>query len=121
MIVQGVIPSVHQATADGISTCGEYLHAVRTVLSEEIFTGTAPRAAHVFKDPPVVYWKFTSRMVTIDMNTVGVSPRATTQFLTGTGTSALSICIIIQEIVSPRRSISHHKVRNAHTFKTSMN
>ena len=120
-IIQGVIPPVHQATADGVSTCGRDLHALRTVLSEKIFTGTAPSAEHVFKDPPVVNWKITSRLIRIDMNTIIVSPRATTQVLTSTGTSAPPIRIRIQEIGSPRGSIGPQKVRNAHPFKTLIN
>ena len=31
-IIQGVIPLVHQTTANGITTSGRVLHAVRTVL-----------------------------------------------------------------------------------------
>ena len=56
----------------------------------------APGAAHVFKDPPVVNWKVVSRPIPIDMNTIGLSPRATTQVLTGTGTSAPQIRISSQ-------------------------
>ena len=55
------------------------------------------------------------------MNTVGVSSRATTKVLTGTGTSALPIRIRSQEIVSPRGTIGPHKFRNAYPFKTSIN
>ena len=97
-IFQGVIPPVFQVTVDGVSICGVDLHAVRTVLSEEIVTGAATSAAHVFKDTPVVNWKFSSRPIPIDMNTVGVSSRATTQVLTGTGASSPPIRISIQNI-----------------------
>ena len=79
---------VHKSTADGVLTCGGDLHAVRAVLTEEIITSTAPRAARVFKDPTVVNWKFAIRPIPIDMNTVVVTSRANTQVLIGTGTSA---------------------------------
>ena len=104
-IIQCVIPPVHQATVDGGLTYRGYLHVVRTVLSEEIVTGAAPSAAHVFEDPPLVNWKVASTSIPIDMNTVGLSPRSTTQVLTGTGTSAPPIHIRIQEVGSPRGSI----------------
>ena len=97
------------------------MRAVLTVLSEEIFTGAAPSASHVFKDPPVVIWKVASRPIPIYMNTIGVSPRATTQFMTITGTSAPPIHIRCQEIGSPRGSIGPHEVINSHPFKTSIN
>ena len=96
------------------------MHAVCTVLSEEIFTGAASSAVRVFKDPPVVNWNVTSRLIPIDMNTVGVSPRATNKILTGTGTSAPPICVRGQETGSPRGSVSPQKVRNAHPFKSSI-
>ena len=83
--------------------------------------GTAPSAARVFKDPPVVNWKVASKPIPIDMNTVGVSPSANTQVLTGNGTSTPSIHIRIQEIGSPRGSIDPQKVRSVHPFKTSIN
>ena len=92
-IIQGVIPPFHQATAGGVSTCGGDLHAVRTVLSEEIFMGAAPSAVRVFKDPPVLNWKVASRPIPIDMNTVVVTPRYTTQVLIGTGNSVTPIRI----------------------------
>ena len=95
-IIQGVISLLHQANADGILTCGGALDAVRTGLSEEIITGVVLSTARVFKDPPVVNWKVASRLIPIDMNIVGVSPRATTQVLTDTGTSGTSappICL----------------------------
>ena len=97
------------------------MHTVSTVFLEEIVTGAAPSAAHVFKDPPVVNWKVARRPISIDMNTFGISPRANTQVMSGTGTSAPPILIRIQNIGSPRRSIGPQKVRNAHPFKTSIN
>ena len=97
------------------------MHAVRTILSEDIVTGAAPSAAHVLEDPPVVNWKVTSRLITIYMTTVRVSPRATTKVLTVTGTSAPPTRIRTQEIVSPRGYIVTKKVRNAYPFKTSNN
>ena len=97
------------------------MHAVHKVLSEEIVTGAASRAARVFKDPPVVNWKVGSRLIPIDMNSVGLSSRATTQVLTGTGTSVPPICIRRQQIGCSRGVIGPQKVRNAHPFKTSNN
>ena len=102
-------------------TCGGDLHAVHTVLSYEIVTGVAPRTARVFKDPPVVNWKVTSSPIPIDMNTFGVSPRSTTQVMTGTGTSVPPIRISSQKIGIPRESIGSQKVRNAHPLKFSIN
>ena len=120
-IIQGVILPVHQVTADGVLTCGGALHVVRTVLSEEIVTVAAPRAANVFKDHTVVNWKVERRPIPINMNTIGLSPKATIQVMTGTGTSSPPICKRIQEIGSPRGSIGPQKVRNDHPFKTSIN
>ena len=97
------------------------MHAIHTVLSEDIVTGTAPRAAHVYKNPPVVNWKVASRPITIDMNNVGVSPIATTQVLTGTGTSTPPIRIRRQEIGIQRGSIGPQKVSNTHPLETSIN
>ena len=102
----------------GCVSGGGSLHAVCTVLLKEIFTGAAPRAARVLKDPTMVNWKVTRRLIPIDMKIVGVSPRSTTQVLTGTGTSAPPINIRSQDIGSPRGSIGPQKVRNAHPFKT---
>ena len=62
-----------------------------------------------------------SRLIPIDMNTIGVPPRATTQVLTGTGISGPPIRIRGQEVGSPRGSIGPQKARNAHLFKTSIN
>ena len=97
------------------------MHAVRTVLLEEIVTGTAPSAAHVFEDPPVVNCKVASRPIPIDMSTFRVSPRATNKVLTGTGTSAPPIRIRSQVIGIPSGSICPQKFRNAHPFKTTIN
>ena len=94
---------------------------VRTVLLEETVTGVVPSAARVFKDPLVVNWKFASRPIPIDMKTVGVSSRATTQVLNGTGNSASPIHIKSQDIGSLRGSIGPQKFRKAHPFKTSIN
>ena len=69
-IVQYIIPPVHQATGDEVSTSGGDLHVLHTVHLEEIVTSTMPSAARVFKDPPVVNWNNASRLVTVDMNTV---------------------------------------------------
>ena len=120
-IIQGVIPMVHQVTVDGVSTCGGALLVVCTVLLEDIGTGAAPSATHVFKYPPVIKWRVEIRTFPIDMNTVGVSPRDSTKVLTGTGTSTPPISIRSQKIVSPRESIGPEKVRNAHPFKKSIN
>ena len=106
---------------DGVLTRGGDLHAVRTVLSGEIVTSAAPSAARFFEDPPVVNCKVASRPITIDMNTAGVSPRATNQVMTGTGTSAPTIHIRSQDIGSPKGSIIPQKVRNTHPFKTFIN
>ena len=107
-------------TANGFSTCVGALHAVRTILLEDIVTGVGPSDACVFEDPPVENWKSTRSTNTTDMSTVGLSPRSTTQALTGTGTSAPPIRIRSQEIGSPRGSIGPQKVRNAHLFQTSI-
>ena len=120
-IIQGVTPPVHQATADGVSTCGGDLYVLLTVILEEIVTCAAPSAAHVFEDPMLVNWKVASRSIPIDMNTVGVSPISTTQVLIGNGTSVPPTRIRSQETVSPRGSIGPQEVRNAHPFKTSTN
>ena len=120
-IIQGVIPPVNQVTVDGVSTCGGALHAVHTVLLEEIVTGVASSAAHVFKDPLVVNWNAAIRLIPIDMNIVGVSQRANIQFMTGTGTPAPTICIRRQKIGSLRGSIGPQKARNTHLFKNSIN
>ena len=108
-------------TTDGVSTCGGALHAVCKVLSEDLVNGAVPSAACVFKYPQLVNWKVAIRTIPIDMNTVGVYTRATTQVLTGTGTSAPPIRIRRQEIGSPRGSIGPQNLRNAHTLKTSIN
>ena len=120
-IIQGVIPLVHEATADGVSTCGGDFHAVRRVLSEEIIAGSAPSTARVFKDPTLVNWKVTIRPIPIDMNTVGVTPRSTNLIRIGTGTSASLIQLRRQDIDSPRVSVGTQKSRNSHPFKTSIN
>ena len=88
----GIYP-FQQATAYGVSAFGEALHAVRTVLSEEIVTSATPSAAHFFKNPLVLGWKFKSRLIPIDMNNFGVTPRCTTEVLIDTGTSAPPIHI----------------------------
>ena len=119
-IIQGVIPPVHQATEDGVLICGGALHAVRKVLTEEIITGAAFSSARVFKDPPGVNWKVTSRPIPTEMSTVGVSPISSTQVMTGSGTSEPPIRIRSQGIGSPRGSIVPQKVRNANPFKTSI-
>ena len=91
-------------------------------LTDDIVTGAMPSVACVFKDPPVVNWKVASRTIPIDTNAIGVSPIATTQVLTvtgtGTGISAPLIHIRSQEVGIPRGSIGLQKVRNAHPFKT---
>ena len=99
-IIQVVIPPVHQATTDEVSTSGGDLHAVHTVLLKEIVTGAAPSAAHAFKDPPVVNCNFSSRLIPIDMKTSGVTPSANNQVLIGTGNSTPPIRIRLQYIKS---------------------
>ena len=81
------------------------LHAVRTVLLEEIVTGVAPSAACVSKETPVVNWKVASKPIPIDMNTFIVSPRENIRVLTVNGTSTPSIRVRSQEIGSTRGSI----------------
>ena len=120
-IIQCVIPLVHQATVDGVLTCGGALHAVCTFLTEEIVTGAAPSAACVLKYPQVLNWKVASRPNPIDMNTVVVTPRVTTQVQIGTGTSAPPIFIRRQKIDSPRGSIGPQKFRNSPPFKNFIN
>ena len=120
-IIQGVIPPVHQTTADVVLTCVGDFHAVRTVVLDNIVMGAAPRAARVFKDPLVVNWKVEIRPIPVDMNIVGVSRIYTTHVITGTGTSTPLISKSRQTIDSPRGSIGPHKVSNTHPFKTSIN
>ena len=71
-IIQGVILTVSQTTADGVATSGRALHAVRAVIHKEILTGTMCRAAGVLKDPLVVNWRDTGGTISVDRNTVGI-------------------------------------------------
>ena len=57
-IIQGVILTVHQVTTDEVLACVGVLHAVRTVLLEEIVTNASPNTAPVFKDPPAYAYRF---------------------------------------------------------------
>ena len=70
MIIPVIIPQINQTAADGVVEGGGTLHAVRMILSNEIATDTAPSAARVFKDPPVVNWKDTDKNISRDRNTV---------------------------------------------------
>ena len=54
VIIQGVITSANQTTADGVATSESALHEVRAVIHKEIVTGTMCSSASVLKDPPVV-------------------------------------------------------------------
>ena len=97
------------------------MHAVSTVLSEEIVTGTAPSAARVFKDPPVVNWKDTVGETPQYRNTVGITPRYTTAVWIGTGPYVPPIGIRSQEIDGPRRSIVPQELSNAEPLDASIN
>ena len=104
-IIQGVIQSVNQKTADGVATSGWNLHAVRAVLHKEIVTGATRSAAGVLKYPPVVNWKGASGTIPVDRKTVEMPPRTAIQVWTDTGTSVLPISIGSKNIEGPRRSI----------------
>ena len=106
-IIQGIIPTFHQATSNGVLTCGRALHAVCTILMEDIITGATPSAVNIFKDPLVVDCRDASRLITIDMNTFGVTYRSTNQVLIDTGTSAPLTRIRCQKMYSARVSIGH--------------
>ena len=121
MIIQGIIPTFTQTTADGVATSGRALHAVRTVLHEEIVTVTKRSTSGVLKDPPVVNWKDTGRTVPVDRNTVGIPLRTTTQVRTGAGPSVPPISIESQKIEDPRRSIIPQEGRNSKPLEASIN
>ena len=120
-IIQGVIPTVNETTAYGVATSGRALHAVHTVLLKEIVTGATRSTVVVPNDPSVINWKDTGGPIPVDKNTVGIPPRKTTQFLTGTGTSVPPIRIWIQKIEGPRRSIIMQEARNSDPFDASIN
>ena len=120
-IIQGVIPPVKQKTADGVAKSGRYLHAVREVLHKEIVTGATHRAAGVIKDPPVVNWKGTGGIITVDRKTVVIPTITTTQVRTGTGPSVPPISIGSQKIEGLRRSIIPQEFSNSEPLKTSIN
>ena len=120
-IIQGIIPSVKQTTADLVETSGGALHAVRAILHKEIVTGATRSAAGVLKYPPVVNWMDKVRSIPVDRKTVGIPPRTTTQVRTGTGPSVPPISIGSQKIEGPRRSIIPQEVRNAETLDISIN
>ena len=73
-IIQGIIPPVNQTTSDGVETSGKALHAVRAVLDKEIVTSATCSTASVLKDPPVVNWKVTGKIIPFDKNNVGIPP-----------------------------------------------
>ena len=93
---------------------------VRTVPHKEIVTDGTRSAAGVLKDPPVINWKDMSGPITVDKNTFGIPPIPTTQFLTGTGSSASPISIGIQNIEGPSRSIIPQEARNSELFDVSI-
>ena len=64
------------------------LHAVRVGLHKEIITGATRSTAGVLKDPPVINWKDASGQIPVDKKSVGITPRTTTQVLTGNGPCA---------------------------------
>ena len=112
---------INQTAADGVVEGGGTLHAVRTILSNEIATDTVPSAARVFKDPPVVNWKDTDGTITQNGNTIRNPPRSTTPVLVGAGPFVYPTKMGSQNIGVPRGSISPQEVRNAQLFDTSIN
>ena len=108
-------------TADGVATSRRDLHAVHVFLHKEIVTDATRSTAGVLKDPLVINWKDASGPIPVDINTVGIPPRTTTQVMTGTGPFAYPISIGIQNIEGPRRSITPQEVSNAKTLKSSIN
>ena len=120
-IVQGVIPPFNQTTAYGVATSRRALHAVCEVLHKDIVTGATCSTAVVPNDPLVINWKDAGESITVDKNTVGIPPRKTTQFLTGTGTSVPPISIWSQKIEGPRRSIIMQEARNSDPLDASIN
>ena len=89
-------------TADGVATSGMTFHELRAVLHKDIVTSVACRAAHVFKDPPVVAWKDTGVTIPWDRNTDVMPPRATNPVWIGNGLFVSPIIIRSQEIEGPR-------------------
>ena len=94
-IIQGVIPTVNQTTADAFVTSRRALHAVHAFLNKEIVTDATRITVDALKDPPVKNWTDASGPIPVDKNSAGIPPRTTTQVLTGTGPSAPPISIYI--------------------------
>ena len=121
VIIQGFIPPVNQTTADGVEKIGRDLHAVCAVLHKEVIMGATCNAAGILKDPPVLNWKDMGGTIKVDINTFGILPRTTTTVWTGTGPFSPPICIGIQKIEGPRRSIIPLEARNANPLDASIN
>ena len=93
MIIQCVIPPVHEKTADGVTASIGALHAVHRVIHKDIVMGVTHSTAGVIKNPLVINQKEASRPIPVDENTVRIPPITTTQVLTGTGPSVSPIRI----------------------------
>ena len=106
---------------DGVGTSGRELHVVRAVLHKEIVMGTTRSTVGVQKYPLVVDFKDTGGTIPVDINTVRIILRNTTQVWTSTGPSVPSIGIRIQNIEAPRRSIIPQEVRIANQLYASIN
>ena len=96
-----VILTVNQTTVDRVAASGGTLHEVRTVLSNCIVTSAVYSAAHVFKEPLVVNWKYVGGTIPQDRNTVVMPPRSTTPVYICTGLSIYCLLMLVGEIEGP--------------------
>ena len=120
-IIQGIIPPVNKTNTEEVATIVYNLHAVHGVLHKEIVKSVMCSAAGVLKYPTLVNWKDASRRISIDRNTVIMSPRTTTQVRTGTGPYVSPIHIGIQKIEGMRRSIIPQEFWNTKPLDASIN
>ena len=121
VIIQDVILPVNQTSAGGVTTSVRALHAVRAVFYKDIVTVATCSAAGVLKDTPVINWKDMGETIPVDRNTVGITPRTTTQVQTGIGPSVPPSIIGSQKVEDPRQSIIPQEVRNANPLNASIN
>ena len=83
--------------------------------------GAMRSTAGVLNDPQVINWKYASRPIQVDRNTVGINPITTNKVLNGTGPFVSPFRIGRQKIEGPRRSIIMQEARNAEPLDASIN
>ena len=107
-ITPDVIKPIDQTITKDAVGSGETLYVRRMILLKDIVTDASRRAAYLYRNPTDVSWQGKDRTTPQDGNTDIGSTRSDSLVRIGGSTTGSPTRTGIQDIISPRVSISHH-------------